>query len=104
MPQYTIKLHTYDPAIVEAFELLRKSRKQAAFTHEALKYFLASEKAPQMIALMSPGHHPPQSQTITGTTRASTVQDICSSERESPPVASTLSTKKTTDVLEKIFE
>lgn len=53
MPQYTIKLNTYDPAIVEAFERLRKSRKQAAFTHEALKYFLASEKGVQVIGLMS---------------------------------------------------
>ncbi len=52
MPQYTIKLNTYDPAIVEVFERLRKSRKQAAFTHEALKYFLASEMGVQVIDLM----------------------------------------------------
>ena len=58
MPQYTIKLNTYDPGIVEAFERLRKSRKQAAFTHEALKYFLASEKGAQVIDLMVREHSP----------------------------------------------
>jgi len=52
MPQFTIKLNTYDPVIVEAFLLLRKSRKQAAFTQEALKYFLASEMGVQVIDLM----------------------------------------------------
>jgi hypothetical protein len=52
MPQYTIKLNTYDPVIVEAFSLLRKNRKQAAFTQEALKYFLASEMGVQVIDLM----------------------------------------------------
>ena len=52
MPRYTIKLNTYDPAIVEAFERLRKCRKQTAFTHEALKHFLASEKGAQVIELM----------------------------------------------------
>lgn len=52
MPQYTIKLNTYDPVVVEAFSLLRKSRKQAAFTQEALKYFLASEMGVQVIDLM----------------------------------------------------
>jgi len=52
MPQFTIKLNTYDPVIVEAFSLLRKSRKQAAFTQEALKYFLASEMGVQVIDLM----------------------------------------------------
>jgi len=65
MPQFTIKLHTYDPAIVEAFELLRKSGNSPRFTHEALRYFHASEKASQMIALMSHGHQPPLFQAST---------------------------------------
>ena len=105
MPQFTIKLHTYDPAIVEAFELLRKSRKQAAFTHEALRYFLASEKASQMIALMSHGHQPPLFQASTGTKHVEKVKDIDSAEQTSHPAAPTAVTKKTcTDVLEKILE
>ncbi|SRR6266567_1489454 len=53
MPQYTIKITTYDPAIVEAYERLRKNRKQAAFTHEALKHFLESETGARVIDLMS---------------------------------------------------
>lgn len=53
MPQFTIKLNTYDPVIVEALDRLRKSRKQAAFTQEALKHFLATEKGEQMIDLMN---------------------------------------------------
>jgi hypothetical protein len=62
MPQFTIKLHTYDPVIVEVFKRLRKSRKQTAFTHEALKYFLASEKGVQVMELMEGG--PTQSQSM----------------------------------------
>lgn len=53
MPQYTIKLHTYDPDIVKTFEQLRRNRKQAVFTHEALKHFIASGKGAQVIELMS---------------------------------------------------
>ena len=52
MPQYSIKLCTYDPTIIDAFERLRKNRKQAAFTHEALKQFLAMEKGGQVLQLM----------------------------------------------------
>jgi hypothetical protein len=52
VPQYSIKLCTYDPTIIDAFERLRKSRKQAAFTHEALKYFFSTEKGGQVLLLM----------------------------------------------------
>ena len=52
MPQYSIKLCTYDPTIIDAFERLRKNRKQAAFTHEALKYFFSAEKGGQVLLLM----------------------------------------------------
>ena len=52
MPHYSIKLCTYDPAIITAFARLRKNRKQAAFTHEALKNFLTTEKGCQMLLLM----------------------------------------------------
>lgn len=52
MPQYSIKICTYDPAIIEAFDRLRKNRKQAAFTHEALKQFLSTEKGGQVLQLM----------------------------------------------------
>lgn len=52
VPQYSIKLCTYDPAIIDAFDRLRKNRKQAAFTHEALKYFLSTEKGVQVLSLM----------------------------------------------------
>jgi hypothetical protein len=52
VPQYSIKLCTYDPAIIDAFDRLRKNRKQAAFTHEALKYFLLTEKGVQVLSLM----------------------------------------------------
>jgi hypothetical protein len=52
MPQFSVKLITYDPVIIEAFESLRKGRKQAAFTQEALKQFLATEKGKQVLSLM----------------------------------------------------
>ena len=52
VPHYSIKLCTYDPAIIAAFARLRKNRKQAAFTHEALKNFLTTEKGGQMLLLM----------------------------------------------------
>jgi hypothetical protein len=52
MPQYSIKLCTYDPVIIDAFERLRKYRKQAAFSHEALKQFLSTEKGSQVLSLM----------------------------------------------------
>jgi hypothetical protein len=52
MPHYSIKLATYDPTIIDAFDRLRKNRKQAAFTHEALKHFLSTEKGIQVLLLM----------------------------------------------------
>lgn len=52
MAQYTLKIKTYDPGIVSAFDRLRKSRKQSAYTHEALKYFLASEQGGRVMELM----------------------------------------------------
>ena len=52
MPHYSVKLATYDPAIIDAFDRLRKNRKQAAFTHEALKHFLSTDKGIQVLLLM----------------------------------------------------
>lgn len=52
MPHYSIKLSTYDPGIIDAFDRLRKNRKQAAFTHEALKQFLSTERGMQVLLLM----------------------------------------------------
>jgi hypothetical protein len=52
MPQFSVKLITYDPVLIEAFESLRKARKQASFTNEALKHFLATEKGKQVLSLM----------------------------------------------------
>ena len=53
MALYTFKIKIYDPIIVNAFARLRKSRKQSAFTLEALKYFLASEQGIQVLNLMA---------------------------------------------------
>ena len=53
MAQYTLKIKTYDPVIVSAFARLRKSRKQSAYTHEALKFFLATEQGAQVMELMT---------------------------------------------------
>lgn len=52
MPHYSVKLATYDPTIIDAFDRLRKNRKQASFTHEALKHFLSTEKGIQVLLLM----------------------------------------------------
>lgn len=105
MPQYTIKLHTYDPDIVDAFEQLRKNRKQAAFTHEALKHFIASGKASQMIALMSNGHRSPLPKTAVGTKHQETTQNDVSVEPALRLVAPVVDTKRTcNEVLDKIFE
>ena len=52
MALFSVKLITYDPVIIDAFDRLRKSRKQAAFTQEALKYFLATEKGVRVLMLM----------------------------------------------------
>jgi hypothetical protein len=105
MPQYTIKLHTYDPDIVEAFERLRKNRKQAAFTHEALKHFIASGKASPMIALMSNGHRSPQLKAATGTKHQETTRDAVPPGPSHRPVAPLIETKRACDdVLKKILE
>ncbi|GLI39629.1 hypothetical protein KI811_00195 [Geobacter hydrogenophilus] len=55
MPLYSLKISTYDPEIIDAFERLRKSRKQATFTHEAIKQFLATERGKQVLANMDGG-------------------------------------------------
>lgn len=52
MTQYSLKLRTYEPAIIDAFERLRGNRKQASFTREALKEFLSTEKGKQTLMLM----------------------------------------------------
>lgn len=52
MPQYSLKLSIYDPEIIDSFERLRKSRKQAAFTHEAVKHFLLTDKGKQVMMFM----------------------------------------------------
>ena len=52
VPVYSLKLSTYDPEIIDAFERLRKSRKQATFTHEAIKQFLATGRGKQVLANM----------------------------------------------------
>ena len=52
VPHYSVKLSTYDPAIIDAFDRLRKNRKQASFTHEALKHFLSTERGIQVLLLM----------------------------------------------------
>jgi len=105
MPQYTIKLHTYDPEIVKTFELLRKNRKQAAFTHEALKYFIASGKASQMIALMSNGNQPLLVKSVPESKHQETFQEDVSWEpaiRQIPQPS--VSKRECNDVLEKILE
>lgn len=105
MPQFTIKLHTYDPEIVEAFERLRKNRKQAAFTHEALKHFIASGKASQMIALMSNGHQLPLPKAAVVMKHQETTENDVpvqqANHRITEPAASN---RECNDVLEKIFE
>ena len=104
MPQYTIKLHTYDPDIVEAFERLRKNRKQAAFTHEALKHFIASGRASQMIALMSNGHQSPSFKAVVPK-HQETINDELSVEPFNRQVTQYVVTKREcNDVLEKILE
>ena len=105
MPQYTIKLHTYDPDIVEAFERLRKNRKQAAFTHEALKHFIASGKASQIIALMINGHRQPPIKATVDTKHQETAMDNVPVGPAHRPTAPAIETKRAgDDVLKKIFE
>jgi len=65
MAQFTLKIKTYDPDIVNAFARLRKSRKQSAYTHEALKFFLTSEQGAQVMELMSREAQPERSKPQT---------------------------------------
>lgn len=78
MAQFTLKIKTYDPDIVNAFARLRKSRKQSAFTHEALKYFLATEQGAQVMALMSKEMQP----------ECTKPKKIMEQPRQMPPVKS----------------
>lgn len=55
VPLYSLKLSTYDPEIIDAFERLRRSRKQATFTHEAIKQFLSTDRGKQVLANMDGG-------------------------------------------------
>ena len=93
MPLYSLKLSTYDPEIIDAFERLRRSRKQATFTHEAIKQFLATERGRQVlanmdggtsdqqlpvlssIAVMKPADNPPN-ETMPGKSASGFVQDV----------------------------
>ena len=104
MPQFTIKLNTYDPGIVEAFSLLRKSRKQAAFTQEALKYFLASEMGIQVIDLMCRDN----SSSETPAHKANPVEQLKDSlpkaRNDFPSPASNLAKDSCCDVMEKILK
>ena len=104
MPQFTIKLNTYDPIIVEAFSLLRKSRKQAAFTQEALKYFLASEMGVQVIDLMCRD----SSSSSQPTQRDKPVEQLKDSvpkaRNDFPSPTSNLAKGSCCDVMEKILK
>jgi hypothetical protein len=105
MPQYTIKLHTYDPDIVEAFERLRKNRKQAAFTHEALKHFIASGRASLIMSLMSNEQPPPALNAPAGLKRQETTNSDVLAEPVNRQVTPAVATQRgCNDVLEKIFE
>lgn len=104
MPQYTIKLNTYDPVIVETFSLLRKSRKQAAFTQEALKYFLASEMGVQVIDLMCRDN----SSSLQPPHKVDPVEQLKDSvpkaRNDFPSPASSLAKSSCCDVMEKILK
>lgn len=104
MPQFTIKLNTYDPVIVEAFSLLRKSRKQAAFTQEALKYFLASEMGVQVIDLMCRDN----SSSLQPTQKDKPVEQLKDSvpkaRNDFPSSASNPAKDSCCDVMEKILK
>lgn len=65
VPLYSLKLSTYDPEIIDAFERLRRSRKQATFTHEAIKQFLATERGKQVLANMDGGTSDQQLPVLT---------------------------------------
>jgi len=65
VPLYSLKLSTYDPEIIDAFERLRRSRKQATFTHEAIKQFLSTERGKQVLANMDGGTSDQQLPALT---------------------------------------
>ncbi len=65
VPLYSLKLSTYDPEIIDAFERLRRSRKQATFTHEAIKQFLSTERGRQVLANMDGGTSDQQLPVLT---------------------------------------
>lgn len=65
VPLYSLKISTYDPEIIDAFERLRKSRKQATFTHEAIKQFLSTERGKQVLANMGGGTSDQQLSVLT---------------------------------------
>lgn len=104
MPQFTIKLNTYDPVIVEAFSLLRKSRKQAAFTQEALKYFLASEMGVQVIDLMCRDN----ASSLQPAHKANPVEQpqdsVPKARNDFPSPTSNLTNDSCGDVMEKILK
>jgi hypothetical protein len=104
MPQYTIKLNTYDPVIVEAFSLLRKSRKQAAFTQEALKYFLASEMGVQVIDLMCREHLPSSRSAHIDNKVELPQSPIHAAQTVFPAPSSDLPKDHCCDVMEKILK
>lgn len=80
MAQFTLKIKTYDPIIVNAFMRLRKSRKQSAYTHEALRFFLASEQGVQVMDLMARDEQPGQTKT------ESTKGELLDVQPKAPPV------------------
>ncbi len=85
MAQFTLKIKTYDPDIVNAFAQLRKSRKQSAFTHEALKYFLCSEQGGQVMALMSKEVQPECTKLKKTMEQPRQIPPVTSVERQSIP-------------------
>ena len=105
MPQYTIKLHTYDPDIVKMFELLRKNRKQAAFTHEALKHFIASGRATETISLMSNSSELPPVKSVSGSKPREIFQEKVPEQPATRQfVPSSITKSVCNNVLEKILE
>ena len=104
MPQYTIKLNTYDPAIVGVFERLRKNRKQAAFTHEALKYFLASEMGVQVIDLMCRDNASSLQPAHKANPAEQLHDSVPKAQNNFPSYTSNLANDSCGDVMEKILK
>lgn len=93
MALYTFKIKIYDPIIVNAFARLRKSRKQSAFTLEALKYFLASEQGIQVLNLMTRESPPAR-------TTPQNAGDLLKVEKSANPPEQVERTNFTSDVAE----